>query len=559
MKKLLLTLIVSLAFCGSIYAQSEYNEFYNPNQYDSYYEELYGTQFMYDYDFVDYPGFFVKINGNIVTMEDRWQDFEFASFVGDDIRGHDFLTTEYEEIGMLYPVLQGLMVKWQNAGEEVTFKMYDHATGIEYELGTSSSPVHTGEDHGEFWDFLPEDWGGSGFYEGWEADALFLLFDMPATGIEKEIVGYNDEGIEDMWYFLSSPIGSIAADYVTTTVTNLIGDDDTDPYDFYYFDQAGTDDDKEWKNYKVNQFGFEVGKAYLYAKAAGCTITFNGEAYGLTENGTFDLAYDENCSDPRMKGWNLMGNPYNANATVDKEEFLVMVDGAIVPAESNEIGAMEGILVKAEGEGEFVTFTPNEEGDKSAMFSLNVTSNSKLVDRAVVRFGQGRQLPKFQVKESTKLYIPMDGEEYSVVRSEGMGELPVNFKALKNGRYTLCLNSDNVEFAYLHLIDNLTGADQDLLANPSYSFEAKTTDYANRFKLVFATGSDEDNFAFFSNGSLIINNEGNATLQVVDVTGRIIKCESINGCANVNIDAASGVYMVRLVNGDNMKVQKVVK
>ena len=46
---------------------------------------------------------------------------------------------------------------------------------------------------------------------------------------------------------------------------------------------------------------------------------------------------------------------------------------------------------------------------------------------------------------------------------------------------------------------------------------------------------------------------------MVDVTGRIIKSESINGCANVNIDAAPGVYMVRLVNGDNIKVQKVVK
>ena len=46
---------------------------------------------------------------------------------------------------------------------------------------------------------------------------------------------------------------------------------------------------------------------------------------------------------------------------------------------------------------------------------------------------------------------------------------------------------------------------------------------------------------------------------MVDVTGRIIKCETINGCANVNIDAASGVYMVRLINGDNVKVQKVVK
>jgi hypothetical protein len=140
-----------------------------------------------------------------------------------------------------------------------------------------------------------------------------------------------------------------------------------------------------------------------------------------------------------------------------------------------------------------------------------------------------------------------------------MGEMPVSFKAESNGTYSLTLSTENVEFSYLHLIDNLTGADQDLLANPSYSFSANTTDYANRFRLVFATGNDEESFAFFSNGSLFVNNEGSAVLQVVDVTGRIVKSESINGCASVSFDAVPGVYMVRLVNGDNMKVQKVVK
>ena len=77
---------------------------------------------------------------------------------------------------------------------------------------------------------------------------------------------------------------------------------------------------------------------------------------------------------------------------------------------------------------------------------------------------------------------------------------------------------------------------------------------------MFATGdnSNEDNFAYFSNGSFVINNEGNAELQVIDVAGRIVKCESINGCANVSVNGATGVYMLRLVNGDNVKTQKVV-
>jgi hypothetical protein len=43
---------------------------------------------------------------------------------------------------------------------------------------------------------------------------------------------------------------------------------------------------------------------------------------------------------------------------------------------------------------------------------------------------------------------------------------------------------------YLHLIDSLTGADVDLLTEPSYTFDAKTTDDASRFRLVF-DGDDE--------------------------------------------------------------------
>ena len=541
MKKLLLTLIVSIAFCGSIFAQ----------QYESHWPGFSNGPYS------DQGGICagIAINGHIFTIEDDgWDALELAFFVGDECRGTDnYMYDETVlEYGDPYPFTPGLCIYYNNPGEVVSFKMYDHINGVEYDvcevtyLGNPMT-ILTGEDHFEAW-----------IDEPYEPIILNFITEEPQpTGIEKAIVGYNDEGIEDMWYILSSPIGAIDADDVATTVTNLIGDD-TDPYDFYYFNQVGDVDGNEWMNYKKNAFGFEVGKGYLYAKANGCTITFNGEAYPLDGNGTFELDYEEGCSDPLMQGWNLMGNPFNANVTVDREEFGVMVDGVMVPAENNEIGPMEGIFVQAAGPEEYVTFTPNEGGDKSAMFSLNVTSGSKLVDRAVVRFGQGRQLPKFQLQGSTKLYIPMDGEEYSVVRSEGMGELPVSFKAMKSGSYTICINSDNVSFGYLHLIDNMTGADVDLLATPSYSFEASTTDYTSRFKLVFATGNAEDNFAFFSNGNLIVNNEGEAMLQVVDVTGRILSSESISGCASVSVDGAAGVYMVRLINGENVRVQKVV-
>ena len=118
--------------------------------------------------------------------------------------------------------------------------------------------------------------------------------------------------------------------------------------------------------------------------------------------------------------------------------------------------------------------------------------------------------------------------------------------------------------AYLHLMDNMTGADVDLLAlrqaqGPAeYTFTAKTTDYASRFKLVFVCADANDNneaFAFINNGNIIVNGEG--TLQVIDVMGRVIV--SRDGVHTVSTTGMTpSVYVLRLINGDDIKVQKIV-
>ena len=93
-----------------------------------------------------------------------------------------------------------------------------------------------------------------------------------------------------------------------------------------------------------------------------------------------------------------------------------------------------------------------------------------------------------------------------MVNADIQGEIPVNFKAAENGTYTLTVSTP-LTFTYLNLIDNKTGNNVNLLKTPSYSFDARTIDYASRFKLVFCAGNNEmiNDFAFISNGELIIN------------------------------------------------------
>nr|MCR5013536.1 T9SS type A sorting domain-containing protein [Bacteroidales bacterium] len=160
--------------------------------------------------------------------------------------------------------------------------------------------------------------------------------------------------------------------------------------------------------------------------------------------------------------------------------------------------------------------------------------------------------PKFQLREtSTKVYIPVEGKDYAVVRSENQGEMPVSFKAEHNGSYTISVEAVNIDMQYLHLIDNMTGADIDLLAQPSYSFEARTTDYASRFKLVFATGNSNegDNIGFINGNLVVFGIEGEATLQVIDILGHVLISETFSGSYNRHLDVIPGVYMVRVTDG----------
>ena len=385
-----------------------------------------------------------------------------------------------------------------------------------------------------------------------------------ALSLYKKVVATESHTLTITGYGTSTGGYYLIASPVTVDPATVDGMTEGD-YDLYYFDQA---EEKEWQNYKdtdgTGYFNLVPGKGYLYAHKTGGQFTLTGTPYSGDGKVTLNKTNDTNADFP---GWNLVGNPFDTTAYIDivSEErpfYTMNGDGNAFEACTNtSIDAKEGIFVVAEEDGEIMTFTTTQPTQNGKGLVLNLSDGRKAIDRAIVRFNKGRQLPKLQFRKgSTMVYIPVEGKDYAVVRAEEMGEMPVNFKAENNGSYNLSLSSENVEFAYLHLIDNMTGADIDLLQTPSYSFEAKTTDYANRFKLVYATGdnSNDDNFAFYSNGSFVINNDGNATLQVVDVTGRIIKCESINGCANVKVNAAPGVYMLRLVNGDNMKIQKVV-
>ena len=374
---------------------------------------------------------------------------------------------------------------------------------------------------------------------------------------ELTINGYTDAESKAGYYLIASP--------VTVNIADVAGLTEGD-FDLYSYDES---QELEWINYKQEDGShpfttLEPGKGYLYAKKATAeTPTYTFTLTGTPYDGTPIVLSKQSTG--TLAGWNLIGNPSATSNIAPGRAFYIMNStiGELIASESSTVEPKQGFFVIATEDGEEFEWTAPMDGNLGKVV-MNLSRNrGTVVDRAIVRFGEGDQLPKFQLNpNNTKIYFAQADNDYAVVRSANEGEMPVSFRAAENGTYTLSIETENVKMDYLHLIDNMTGMDIDLLATPSYSFEARKNDYTSRFRLVFsANGIDEQNaetFAFFNGSEWMVSNLGESTLQVVDVMGRVLSTETISGNAELSLNQPAGVYMLRLINGNDVKVQKVI-
>ena len=413
--------------------------------------------------------------------------------------------------------------------------------------------------------------------------------------VEKKIKGYGNYTLSN-YYLISVPLTNFNLATGFQAAGMLNGD-----YDLYFFSQSSDltgDIDYEiefdeswwcgeWQNFKwyinddsgmggAEEFtdGYQLNNAYLYANKQTTTLTFNGKfnAGSFTYDGKY-----ENGSD--WPGYNLVGNPLPCNASISGREkvtgYYMMNEngrGNVIAVDEPIVAPATALFVVCSGGNPATqrrfTFSPctDEEANvrsANGLITIEVLSDDgTLEDRAYVRGYESEGLSKFSLSnEGTKIYIPQEGKKYAAVHAGEAKSMPLCFTSTEGGIHTLTVKAENMTCSYLHLVDNVTGADIDLLRTPKYSFNANDSHYASRFKLVFAeeaTNEITDNFAFVSNGELMINNSGEATLQVMDITGRILSTERIQDCYGKSLNLNAGVYVVRLSNGNDVKTQKIV-
>ena len=379
--------------------------------------------------------------------------------------------------------------------------------------------------------------------------------------VQKQITGYGNS--EDGWYTISTPIidGTQTSD-ITLGI-----------YDLYYYDEPTA----YWMNEKQVENNFvrlNPDQGYLYANQDDITLEFAG----LLNASDAEISIPVYYSNGPLAGFNLVGNPFTNNISINsvaingvvQTAYYKSIGGsnlvAFVSEDEEPIRPCEGFMVKATEAGTLSFNAPSERSEKTGNGYVRLLLNKDLTiaDRAYLCISGDKTLEKICANGSqNQLYFISGGERFAIVKKGESPSIPLCLEQA-NGTYTIEAKLLNAECDYLHLIDNYTGIDVNLLDTPSYTFEAKTNDYVSRFKLVFSPSKDADDdnekpFAYYADGEihLMVETDNDSFLQMIDMTGRILV--SSDTARNVTTSGMMpGVYVLRLISKDNVKTQKIV-
>ena len=383
--------------------------------------------------------------------------------------------------------------------------------------------------------------------------------------------------------------------------------------DHWHLDTDGQPDQNHFNIPYQNEDQFETGKGYLLALSSQSMLMADGELNtGEKTIGVTSTAVGTNS--PNLSGYddiwrkiNLIGNPYQSY--LDFDEFLndngtslaqptygVRDDddysykfytksgskNSIAPGQY--IHPHQGFFVKVNRDATMkfkdkmrkagAELSPYRGGLDYPLVNLLCTDEKGKGDYTTVEIGRpdeggAEKMKNLHIGDGL-IYARWNDTDYQTLFAPvGVSTVPVRFKTDENGMFTITWTLENGLFNYVHLIDNLTGADVDCLTATEYKFEGKKSDYLSRFKLVFdVVGVDENDdddengthspFAFVYGEELVVNGDG--YVEMFDVTGRrLMTGRAVGGQTSFGMPkVAAGVYVLRLTGNGKTRTQKMV-
>ncbi len=451
-----------------------------------------------------------------------------------------------------------------------------------------------------------------------------LMIKSNATGTASLIHNTNDidasvqryiTSAKETWHFLSSPVSdqNIGGSWLPTgTYGNGTG------YDLYLWNEPNrcwiyklnTTSTINWNTVHPGSV-FVPGRGYLYSvQAANPTKEFTGNL----NNGSLNYGLTFNSDTNRLKGFNLVGNPYPSsidwqaasgwtrsnlvmrgggydmwiwNPTANNYGVFNSATGIGTNSVTRYIAPMQGYFVLAAGAGNLGLNNAvrvhygagnwlKDASNTPGMLSLTVQSeNGTSSDQVNLLFGYGTNQPGAiklfsQVITAPSLFLPIGNENCSVqyltdVQDNAM--VPVMFKPGKDGNFILSCDFDPDQFEIVMLEDRLTHYIQDMKTLNGYGFQSSTADDGSRFILHFAP----DNTAAYTELPARIYSDGiqliiDLTLIgteteafVYDAIGRLLMRTTLLGLAQhrLIINAKTQIVIVYLKNPQGNKCLKL--
>jgi autotransporter-associated beta strand protein len=405
--------------------------------------------------------------------------------------------------------------------------------------------------------------------------------------LERYVAAYT--GATDGWHLLSSPVNN----FTIAGSTFEPGSVDPNIDDLYWYDEATN----FWKNYKVggNFSSFTNGYGYLCSYQTAATKYFTG-----TPNNS-DITFSD-LTLTSTRGWHAIGNPFQSAlkwndgnwtlTNVNTTAKLLNSGGTYSNLVANDIiPAAQGVFVQVTDATNTITipkaarthntaswnksgneilarlrFTADSETDNTYVetdFLFDSQASTTVDERNDGFFLQG-------IEAAPQMFLKIDNQNLSLKRLPSINGV-YNLQFIKGLSSTYSFSMSGMESLPENIIvtltDTKTNQSQVLTENPMYTFTSETTDSPDRFLVVFGVvGIGENNpdlslQAYVHGNQLyVMNTNGNATLQLFDLQGRLIQSYLLNGIGMQSrpINLPSGVYVVKLNDNVSVKSVKVV-
>ena len=375
------------------------------------------------------------------------------------------------------------------------------------------------------------------------------------------------------WQFIASPFTDAAVSQFTNA---------GDEYDLYKFDGRHENLTVEWRNHKDPEAQFETefvsGRGYMASYESNTTATLSG-TFNSSTSITYPVTYqDIQEGEMHWPNFHLLGNPFTFNMDLSKLQTFHIATGVAVINNtggwdyltSGSINVGDGFFVRTVGVNPSVSYSegPTRSSDNNVTDNISIRiSNSTSRDNVVLNFAgaDNAGFPKLNAinEDVAYLYVVDNNERYGIFNyDKDVKEVPLSFEAQKMGNYTISVDAKG-EYETIVLVDRQTGIETNMLLE-DYKFTATTSKKENtdRFIVRFTFKSDVETeskiFAYQSGDELIIEDEG--TVQLFDVTGRMLHISDVKSRGErINVGQLNkAAYILRLVNGEGVKVQKVI-